>query len=78
VLAGAVAAPEVLAGQLLAVELEADAVDLVLHAQQEQLQQDEDDWVSTYQCLSSPVLCSAAAALVLCCACLAVSVTCGA
>lgn len=49
--AGAAASPEVLAGQLLAVELEADAVNLVLQAQQEQLQLDEeDDWVSTHAC----------------------------
>jgi hypothetical protein len=76
VLAGAAAAPEELAGQLLAVELEADAVDLVLHAQQEQLQQDEDDWVSILISVQYPAV--LLRLLCCCCACPAVSVTCGA
>lgn len=57
-LAGTAVSPEQLAGQLLAAELEAEAVTLVLHAQQQQLQQEEgDDWVS------KPMLTFAAALL---------------
>jgi hypothetical protein len=47
VLAGAAVSPELLAGQLLAAEQEAEAVAQVLQAQQEQLRQEEEDnWVS--------------------------------
>ncbi|WIA38388.1 hypothetical protein OEZ86_001716 [Tetradesmus obliquus] len=46
--AGTSVSPEQLAGQLLAAELEAEAVTLVLQAQQQQLQQEEgDDWNAT-------------------------------
>jgi hypothetical protein len=49
VLAGAAVSSEALAGQLLAAELEAEAVNQVLQAQQQQLQQDEEDnWVSMH------------------------------
>uniref|UniRef100_A0A383WQ39 Uncharacterized protein n=1 Tax=Tetradesmus obliquus TaxID=3088 RepID=A0A383WQ39_TETOB len=46
--AGTAVSPEQLAGQLLAAELEAEAVTLVLQAQQQQLQQEGgDDWNAT-------------------------------